>query len=338
MIAVNHFGGPLPTLTYQPFGYVTGAEGFVLISGIAVGLLARRFTAANRLDFNRWCLRRAGWIYAVHLAILAVILSLAMAPGAPAEFVFQNMPELAVDPLQKVPAAIGLLYQPRYNAILPLYCLLLLMTPPAIAALRRFGPPSVLGASVLIWAGVQIGWPTATVDAWATHHGLRLGIKNPLAWQLLFVIGLVGGFRPGWYGERLKSLPLRTPLLFVVIAIGLKICLSLHAGIPDVFLDGDRLGAIRLVNTLILAYLVWHGCSRHPDSAANPVSFLGRYSLPVFAWQIVGLYLWRPWFDETTTPPGLMVLGGLTLAASQFIPAHLTARWRARNASVSPTP
>lgn len=330
MIAINHFGGPLPTVTYSPLGYVTGAEGFVLVSGIAIGLLWQKFQLAGRLDFSAWCRRRSFTIYAYHFAVVIAILALAGAGEPFTAFCVKNMPELASQPWHKLPAAFALLYQPRYNAILPLYCLLLLAAPVALTALRRFGPARVLLVSLGLWATIQGFWSEQKVYEISDRFGWRLGIKNPFAWQLLFVIGLVAGTTPTWFTNRLKRLRGLGTGLILLVAIGLKVTLSIP-GINDLgaAVDGDTLGWLRLFNTLLLAYLGWRLLVRLPPVGPNPIAFLGRHSLPVFAGQILFLYLFRPYFDETNDPAWLLAVGSLVLSASQFLPALLHARWQA---------
>jgi hypothetical protein len=334
VIAINHFSGPIPMITYQPFGYVTGAEGFVLISGIAMGLLWQKFATAGRGNFSTWCRRRSLTIYGYHLVVVIAILALTSAGEPFTSFCLKNMPELADDPWRKLPAAFALLYQPRYNAILPLYCLLLLAGPVALNALRRVGPARVLIVSLSIWGLIQGFWSEQKVYEISNQFGWRLGIKNPFAWQVLFVIGLIVGTGPKWFTARLGRLSGFVTGAILLLVIALKVTHSLHSevlGISNLAAatDGDTLGWLRLLNTLLVAYLVWWLLVRLPPIGPNPVAFLGRHSLPVFAGQILLLYLFRPFFDKTNDPAWLLAIGSLLLSASQFVPALLHGRWQA---------
>jgi hypothetical protein len=334
VIAINHFSGPIPMITYQPFGYVTGAEGFVLISGIAMGLLGQKFATAGRGNFSSWCRRRSLTIYGYHLVVVIAILALAGAGEPFTAFCVKNMPELADQPWRKLPAAFALLYQPRYNAILPLYCLLLLIAPLVLASLRRFGPARVLIVSLSIWGLIQGFWSEQRVYEISDQFGWRLGIKNPFAWQALFVLGLVAGTKPTWFTARLQRVSGFGTAAILLLVIALKVTHSLHSdilGIPNLAAatDGDTLGWLRLLNTLLVAYLIWCLLVRLPPIGPNPVAFLGRHSLPVFAGQILLLYLFRPFFDKTNDPAWLLAIGSLLLSASQFGPAFLHARWQA---------
>ncbi len=335
MIAVNHFSSPLATLTYEPLGYVTGAEGFVLISGLVVGGLARRRAEAGRADFGRWARRRAGVIYLYHLAVVVAIFVLASIAGPLRDFAVGRMPQLAGNPWALLPAALGLLFQPWLNAILPLYCLLLVLAPVALGVADRRGAVLVLAASAAVWLVVQAAWPAAAIAAWGDAHGWRFGLKNPLAWQLLFVIGLLLGRRPEYWGRLRASLPAWAPWAGLVIAAGLKLSLSLHSGLGGLRdwaggIDGDRLGWLRLADTLLLAWLIAEALRRLPPVRPNPLALLGRHSLVVFAFQIVAVYAVRPWFDPVQDPAWALVAGSVGLALAQFLPAWLAERRRER--------
>jgi len=332
MIAVNHFGGPLPTLTYQPLGYVTGAEGFVFLSGIVVGALARRRDEAGRTDFARWAWRRAGTIYLVHLAVVVAILAFASVAGPWRDFAVQRMPQLAENPWAVLPSALVLFFQPQTNAILPLYCLLLGLAPLALGGAARRGWGVVLALSLAAWLAVQVAWPAAAIEAWGRAHGWRFGLKNPLAWQWLFVLGLWLGHRPETWRRWRAALPSWAPWAGLLVAAGLKLSLSLHAdlgGLRDWAggIDGDRLGWLRFANTLLLAWLIAEALRRLPAIPPNPVARLGRHSLAVFACQVVLLYALRPWFVPFENEPVIMAAGSVALALAQGLPAWLATRY-----------
>ena len=100
---------------------------------------------------------------------------------------------------EPVPTHVGLAlltHQLGYFDILPLYVVLMLMAP-VFALIDRYAPHLVLPISLLIYGltlGFQIAVPTWPVEGeW---------FFNPLAWQLIFVLGFVlarddgiGGFR-----------------------------------------------------------------------------------------------------------------------------------------------
>ncbi len=87
------------------------------------------------------------------------------------------------------------------------------------------------------------------------------------------------------------------------------------------------------MNTIMLCYLIWRLLARLPPMVPNPIAMLGRHSLPVFAFQILALYLLRPLFDESRDSAWWMAGGSLLLAILQFIPALVAEGCRNRSAS-----
>jgi hypothetical protein len=115
---------------------------------------------------------------------------------------------------------------------------------------------------------------------------------NPLAWQLIFTLGVLAGVR--WGEQPPRRSPLVQALCLGLTAAGALIVtdgLGLAPGLRDhayAMLDVGKqnLGAARLVNFLALAYLLattplLGALARTP--AGEAVQSLGRRSLPVFA-------------------------------------------------------
>jgi hypothetical protein len=71
IMAINHlnyFAPPISYYTYQPFGFVSAAEGFVFLSGLVAGMVYPKYCIGQ----NTWNLfervyRRAGMIYGAHI-------------------------------------------------------------------------------------------------------------------------------------------------------------------------------------------------------------------------------------------------------------------------------
>src|ERR1700692_1295200 len=83
--------------------------------------------------------------------------------------------------------ALILQFQPTYLAILPLYIVLLLIFPLVLVAVQR-SRWLALAPSLIIYLGVQY----LGTDVPAYPPG-NVWTFNPLAWQLLFVLGAVLG-------------------------------------------------------------------------------------------------------------------------------------------------
>ena len=294
-IFINH----VPDSVYEDwtsrnFGFSDAAEGFVLMSGIATGLAyaggfrpGRAFEAAMRV----W--RRARKLYLVHLLITGlalVILGLGHFGFGTEELSGRvNYVAIVERPLETILVGLPTLgHQFAYFNILPLYCVLLLVAPAFILIGRR-SVWAMIGVSVLVWAAA--GMFRLNLPNFPNEGGWFF---NPLAWQLVFVIGVAGGMR----AREGRSLVPSNPWLFVaalafLVFSGIWVVTE-AGGLPGgayvpFFIGGfDKsfLPLPRLLHVLALAYVLVN--MRWLDRLLGswpfgPVDTLGRNSLPVFA-------------------------------------------------------
>jgi hypothetical protein len=194
------------------------------------------------------------------------------------------------NPLQTTAAILALLHQLENANILPLYIALLLMTP-LLLVLAREDDRLMLAASAGIYLTARafsLNFPTWPVEGtwWF----------NPIAWQLIFAIGIFAGrrFKRGGigYDARLFAACLAVVAIAAVVrtdAFGYASGRWQH--VHDMLDCGKtNLGVARLVHFLALAYIVYHsgltGLMRR-TRAFLPLCLMGRYGLPVFATGIV---------------------------------------------------
>ena len=229
------------------------------------------------------------------------------------------------------PAAILTLLHQLDNAnILPLYIALLLMTPLLLVLARR-DDRLMLAASAGLYLAARafsLNFPTWPVEGtW---------FFNPIAWQLIFAIGIFAGrrFKRGdiAYDARLFA----ACLAFVAIAAVVRtdafgyasgLWLDVHN-----MLDSGKtnLGFARLVHFLALAYIVYHsgltGLMRR-TWAFLPLCLVGRCGLPVFATGIV-LSVIGEVIVETTAQKlsDHEVVLGATIVAGGVLMHYLVAR------------
>src|SRR6476661_11143490 len=132
--------------------WFTGAEGFVLLSGVVLGIVHHTRMRAGEWAATRRILQRAGQLYVIHCALTLSLFVARMTTGQPA-----FVPDVAT--LGGWPATVvsiaTLSAQPRFMDVLPLYVLLLLGAPLVLAAMRRGSSWLVLVASVLSWLYAQ---------------------------------------------------------------------------------------------------------------------------------------------------------------------------------------
>ena len=302
MIFVNHVPGTVFELvTSRNFGFSDAAEGFVFISGLSAflayagGLSARPLWAGVR---RIW--KRAWTLYLVHLMVtfwaVAIVAATLRYGGSGALFEKDNFQFLVSDPIGVLIGLPLLGHQFGYVNILPLYAVLLLAAPALILSAGRW-PRATLAGSVALWAGVGF----AHVDL--PNLPLQGGwFFNPLAWQMLFVLGILTG-------AALKRGARFVPVnRWLVAAAAAYLLLSLvwlkwpalqdrgnaalgwlaAQGAPNLVRDFDKtyVSVPRLLHFLSLAYVLsvlpWLRdlCDSRPLA---PLALLGRHALPVFA-------------------------------------------------------
>lgn len=302
MIFVNHVPGTVfEHYTSRNFGFSDAAEGFVLMSGMAAGLAY----SSQFLNRPLWpavarVLARARTLYLVHLSTtlmaLAIVAVAALYFDLPQMLRTNNIGPFLERPLEVIIGLPLLTHQLGYLNILPLYAVLLVVTPLFILlALRR--PLILLALSILVWA--LAGQFRINFPAYPNPGGWFF---NPVSWQLLFVVGLLSGMAMK-RGERLvpkrRWLVWSAGLFLFGILVWSKSPFVAEAGrsglarlgeigVPFYLAGFDKtfLALPRLLHVLALAYFLssqdW--VRRVAQSApAFPLALLGRHALPVFA-------------------------------------------------------
>lgn len=304
MIFINHIPGTIwENFTSRNFGFSDAAEGFVLMSGIATGLaygmafLREQVPLAQKL---RPC-RRAMVLWAVHVAVVMAILAmflLSVQHPAVAEMAEQrNILPAAEAPLSYLLPLALLGHQFAYADILPMYIALMLVAPVILVLAVRW-PRAVMAGSLALW--FLTGLFQIKVPTWPGPNGWYF---NPLAWQVLFVAGVLLGLalREGrrWLPLRAWALWLAAAYLMVAV-IWVQVPVVANYGghglwllheylwFPQVFTSFDKsfLCLPRLLHILALAYVLsaLPALVRVAESpAAAPFVLLGRNALPVFA-------------------------------------------------------
>lgn len=302
MIFINHVpGNPLEMFTNRNFGFSDAAEGFVFMSGMAAGMAYP--TAFVRLPLWRAVLKcwgRAWTLYSVHLVItmisLAIMLGAAYWFGAEKMWGINNVGPWMKSPVQATIGIATLGHQFGYLNILPMYAVLLLMTPVMILVAQR-NIWVMLGGSFLLW--IITGETRLNIPAFPNDGGWFF---NPFAWQFLFAIGLAAGMRLK-SGERLvPNLPWlkwTTLVILVLILAWMKIDIVQNGGraglsflrnlgFPFYVTEFDKtfLAVPRLLHILVLVYFLSTQYWVIQLSASRwvwPIELMGRYGLACFA-------------------------------------------------------
>jgi len=190
--------------------FVSGAEGFVFLSGLVLGLVYRRRVANSVLGAyaNLW--RRAAMIWLVHVTL---VLGAAGLNGR--LYSHADIPAVSQFGWKRyVLLTASLQMQPGHALnILPLYVLLIGAAPLALELLRRRLTLVLLSLSMggLIWSQYQPG-------ALSFVHASCGDGFPPLAWQGLFFPGMIIGYHYAFIRDRIIA-PYRTALLYGLVAL-----------------------------------------------------------------------------------------------------------------------
>jgi hypothetical protein len=328
-------------VTYRNFGFSDAAELFVFLSGASVALAyGARFFRGESTTAIRAVFRRAFTLYWVQALISLLIIGLFAAVASyygSGDLVDDADRDLMVSsPLRGIAAMLVLSHQLSNVNILPLYIVLLLLTP-ALFVLARRSDWLMLAASGALYAGARVF--EVNLPTWPLDGGWYF---NPLAWQFIFSIGLFVGRRVRHggigYDHRVFALSLA---LVVSSAVASTDGFGLAPGLFDQALElldhtKTDLGVIRIVHFLALAYVISHsgltGLFRWTPLFA-PLALMGRYSLPVFATGSVltaigeAIVETRP--EDFTHPvalAGVIVAGGVVI---HYLVARMLATYHA---------
>ncbi len=290
------------------FGFSSGAEIFVFVSGIASGLaFGRTFLKKGFAEGSRRIGKRILQLYGAHLGTLAVLGGLALlvdaARGDGLLAHRYGLEWLRDHPGAALPDFATLRYVPPFFDILPMYVVLLALVIPAMA-LARVSPPAVIGLSALLWLSMQYGWLSLPGDPVSGAEWYF----NPFAWQFLFLLGFAFGI--GWLKAPARGEPrlMLASVAFLVASVPLTFwgfsgfsptLDAIHAAIYPA--DAITiLAPARLLHFLALAFVAWSlvdPAARWLQSPRlTPLYRIGRNSFGCF---LVGL--------------GLSMLGGMAI-------------------------
>jgi len=278
-------------ITFRNFGLSDAAELFVFLSGTSVALAyGTRFFNGETWGAIRAVFRRAFTLYWVQALTSLLIIGLFAAAAG-----YWDNDDLVEDPdrdlvvstpLKGVSAMLVMLHQLGNVNILPMYIMLLLLTP-ALLLLARRSDWLMLAGSAALYAVTRVF--ELNMPTWPLEGGWYF---NPLAWQFLFAIGVFVGRRVRTGGIGYNPHLFAVCLTIVVggafaVTDGFRLMPGLWNGLSDV-LDHDKssLGLARLAHFLALAYVVSHsGLTQlwRKTPIFAPLALMGRYSLQVFA-------------------------------------------------------
>jgi len=351
-ILIDHIpGNPLEHWTPRNFGLSDSAEAFVFLSGLSVGLIyVPRAHKYGIEPVAGGCFKRALKLYGVHIALTAAALlvfgvaywmsgvsDLIQAHGR--SFVFGDAPANGLLGLALLSHQLG------YFNILPLYIVLMLWAPVALALALR-GPVLALAVSIGLYAAARAFG--LNLPNWPQPGGWFF---NPMAWQLIFTLGLVSAMlwrdglpRPAPWLIMLSVATVAGAALIVTdeigFAPGLRDTATAHLDVAK-----QDLGLARLVHFVALAYLIAMATAfgrfitpMVRSAFGGAVQRLGRNSLSVFAAGSVLSAGGQAALAATSAhaSPGIAQFAGLAYTIASIAALFAVAYWiECRNARLS---
>jgi hypothetical protein len=310
-------------LVYGAWGLSDSSEQFVFLSGYVLGsVFARKMAIQSWAAAVTDILLRAWRLYRKHLVVFllfgTIIIGVDRAGWMPGEIDRLGWTLVVHDPLQAGPAALAMLHLPKFMDILPLFVWCMLMLPAFAMLEARFGARALLMPFAL-YAGVWL-FGLRLPDA----GGESVTGFNPLAWQLLFLLGAWLGRRALLFGQPLPPSRGATALALLIVVAGVALKLDwseVPAWVADLrIFDKRDLGLPVIAHAMALAWLASCILPRYARWMEQlPLRWLaaaGRQSLNVFC---AGLFLsWATntslrlypvwWLELLMIPAGMVTL------------------------------
>jgi hypothetical protein len=253
VIVVDHVPrNGLGLLTPRNFGFSDAAEAFFFLSGASVSLAYASALGKGRVRrIVSRCTTRAAQLYLVHIALslcsIAIPLAAAKAVGDEGVALEQGLSWFLSSPISSLVGVVTLRYLPNFSNILPLYVLLMLWAPVVL---------------LLAWRSRVLAF-VASVGVYAAGRG-NFEFKfdgwwfNPLAWQLVFVLGVICAltWRDGLPRPKRGLVLLALAIILGAAILSVKAMGIRAAALAHLDLDKSELGIMRLAHFLALAYLL----------------------------------------------------------------------------------
>jgi hypothetical protein len=292
-IFINHIPGIyFERFTFRNVSLSDSAELFVFLAGWA---MRKSIEGPARALPAKWLIlrleSRAFQVYVAQMVVtelaIALLAAAAIILDAPFLLDWHNASAVFNDPIKAHIGLVLLTHQLGYFNILPLYVVLIFIAP-AVALLHRHAPALLLLASVAIY-GVALVFGV-NLPTWPVEGTWFL---NPLAWQLIYVLGflLAGEDGIGGFVRRHRAILrwLALPVVVLGVAVGMTDFSPDPVDLPEpkLFFTFDKtfLSPARLIHSLALTAIfggsfkiIGQGIPRLPGF----LCLLGRNSLGVF--------------------------------------------------------
>jgi hypothetical protein len=315
LMTITHLPTRFSEPAGQPLGFVSAAEGFVLLSAFMAGLVyTQRMQASSIAAMRSAFWQRALKLYVCQATLLVFLFTVIAAVGLRIDHpAVRNLLDFYLqEPVRALLGGLALVYNPPLLDILPLYVLFMLVSPVVLSAGLRGGWTPILLASLALWLASQFDLSetlyAATLARTPLHVPYReTGAFDTFAWQFVWVLGL-------WMGcehALAEAPPPRPPRWMVVVALAVALAgfvwrhwigqtaFPAHPQWSYLF-DKWQLGPLRLIEFMALLLLAMRYGTALLSKLPRPhwLESLGRASLPVFCAHLVVVLIALAWFGE----------------------------------------
>lgn len=294
----NHW---LSFFTYRAAGFFCAAFVFVFLSGYVSGRVYSRLIPQ---DGFRVLLRRiwgrVAQLYGVHVLLgTALILTAHFAPSFVAPF-GREVEFLSGSPVEAFFATLLLMPCAPFLDILPIYIVFLTAAPFVLLAFYRGQAKPILSASLAVWALAQAGY-SLPLPPYANGF-------DAASWQFLFLLSLYVGFRQRFqpFERPAKTHHLNLALFGTMVSLFLLRHAEVFSlapyrdAIPYWWIDKAHCGPLSILNLMLWVAFLWLVPAPLAALARQGRVFvlMGRYSLAVFAWHALLVYLFAALFPR----------------------------------------
>lgn len=303
-MTLTHLPTMISTYSNQPFGFVSGAEGFIFLSALFTGRIY--FLLAERESYRvmagqLWMRTVRLYIYHVMLLGFAFLVVAHLAAGGTRPALHNLLDFYFAAPRQALIDGALLIYRPPLLDILPMYITFLVLTPVLLTIARKAGWKLILTAGFMLWLSAQFGLRQTLYDFGTRALGLTIplsatGSFDLFAWQFMWLIGLYCGVR--WAKNELPieewAKRMLIPAMFIVpalFAMRYAVGRGLELGTFEVSFDKWHLGIVRIVDFAAVAALLIRFQSLVKPLAIRPLVLMGQASLQVFCAHLLFCFL-----------------------------------------------
>jgi hypothetical protein len=295
-ITGTHLPTILSTYVNQPFGFFAATEGFIFLSALFTGRIYFRIVERDGYGaMLRKLWMRTGKLYGYQLLLLAfafvIEAPIAAHGNRPAVHNLLNFYFAAGRTRAFLDAAL-MVYRPPLLDILPIYIILLGMSPFAILLGERLGWKYPLAGGFTLWLLAQFGLRSFVYHIQTQVFGMRIplnemGAFDLWAWQLWWLVGVWLGVR--WAKDDLHldwvkavTIPAAAAAVFFLVLRYAQINGIVTFGRFGLLLDKWDFGFGRMIDFTAVAVLAIRFRSALRFVAIKPLVMLGQASLPVF--------------------------------------------------------